>query len=158
LKIKSWQIYSLLIAAAGTAYFIYQNDSTPPVVSNFEVSGTEFDTTKNSQQFSFSGTITDDRDLQEADLICMQDGVKRMIIHLGVKGSSTNLASFGILPGSPSWIGSWTGSLTNLKFQGTALLPKGMKNTDCIFEARLKDAIGNQNNDSLNVKMTVIGK
>lgn len=157
MKIRSWQVYTSLAIAAGVAYFIYQNDSTPPVISEFQVSQTEFDISGADQVFSFSGSISDDRDLEQADLICMENGEKRMIIHLGIKGASAKFASFAILPGSPSWTGRWVGKLTDLNFEGTGFLPKGMRNTNCTWEALLIDAIGNENNNQLAVTMKVEG-
>lgn len=157
MTIKAGYIWSALVIASIGAYLIYQNDATPPVLSDFEVSESEFDTSLSAQRFSFSGTITDDRELRQASLICYQEGKKRMIIHLGMRGASAKFASFAILPGSPSWTGSWSGTLSKLEFQGTALLPRGMKSTDCIWQANLTDAIGNENTDQLAVRMRILG-
>ena len=158
MKIKSWQVWTGLAVAAAAAYYIYQNDSTPPVISNFKISATELNVSTGAQSLSFSGSITEDRDLKQADLICVSNGEKRMIIHLGIKGASANFLSFAVLPGSPSWTGRWVGSLTNLSFEGKGSLPKAMRETNCTWEARLTDAIGNQNNDQLGVSMKISSK
>lgn len=142
-----------LVAAAGAAAWFF-SESDAPQLSNFQLSR-QLVSIEQDGHFSFSGQITDERGLTDAQLECMDGDEMEFIIFIAVQGNDRNRVSFGRIEGSAEWAGRWSGNAYDLQFEGEAVLSETFQPAQCTWFARFKDIVGNRSYTDTGVELTV---
>jgi hypothetical protein len=131
--------YGSISVVAGIAFFLYTNDSAPPVLSDFSFAASASD----PETFEFSGRITDERGVSKALFRCLDGQEEKMVLDVAMSGASRNQVSFGLISKSPHWAGNWKGTSYDLRFQGQTNLIEGLE-PSCNWQVELVDALGNK--------------
>ena len=152
---KRLSFYSALILVTLFALYLYNNDSQAPKLGDLTIGDPSYSADARRVEFPFSGSITDARGIASAEIHCVQDGQTKFFIYLELFGSSKYFVSFGEKSGSFSWMGSWDGTATDLKFKGTARLVDVSEQIECNWESRLKDTLGNYAVTPLGISTTI---
>jgi hypothetical protein len=142
-KPKTLIKYSAFTALGLVAYFLYTNDHEPPVLTGFSF---EADS-QEVGEYVFSGAISDERGVAKAAFSCLDGDQVRMVIDVAMSGSNRNQVSFGLISKSPHWAGNWSGTSYELEFRGQTNL--GEQGPSCIWQAELKDSLGNTKTEVL---------
>ena len=144
LQNKTTYFYLIPALLATGALLIYSSDDEPPVISNFTITPKSSSLSDSGITLTYSGSLSDSRPIRHAQFLCKQGGTPRLQMYLGFTSNEANLVSFGIMPGSPSWQGSWEGTSENIAFQGTGRIPAGFAGTNCKWSVELRDILGNE--------------
>ena len=144
LKNKTTWFYLVPALLVTTAWLIYSSDDVPPEISNFAITPEVSVLTEAGLTLSYSGELSDSRPIRHAQFLCSEDGVSRLQMYLGFTSNEANLVSFGVMPGSPSWTGTWTGTSQAHAFTGTGRIPGSFAGTECQWSVELRDILGNE--------------
>ncbi len=153
---KTTWFYFVPAILAATAWFVYSSDDQPPAISNFTVTPEVTTLTETGLTLSYSGELSDSRPIRHAQLLCKEDGVSALQIYLGFTSNEANLVSFGVIPGSPSWQGTWSGTSQDISFSGTGRIPPGFSGTNCQWSVELRDILGNEVTVELSAATSII--
>lgn len=143
LKSRTTYFYLIPAMVAGIGWLIYSSDEEPPLISEFSISPAIVEVGDSGALLNYSGSLSDSRGITQAHFLCRENGVATLQLYLGFNSIEANLVSFGVLPGSPTWQGTWQGNSQDLEFQGTGRIPAGFEGTSCSWSVELIDILGN---------------
>ena len=132
--------YAIIGLLTVIAFWLYTDDHQAP-----ELSGFQFEPSRNDpSRFEYSGRLIDARGVASATFECLSQSNTKLVIVVGMSGSNRNQTSFGILSRSPNWSGNWRGTSYDLVFTGRADFPSNQEPIDCVWNAKLRDNLGNE--------------
>jgi len=152
---KTTWFYLVPAILAATTWFIYSSDDQPPAISNFTITPEVSTLTEEGLTLTYSGELSDSRPIRHAQFLCRDNGVPTLQMYLGFTSNEANLVSFGVMPGSPSWQGTWAGNSQDIAFSGTGRIPAGFAGTDCQWSVDLRDILGNEVTVKLNTSTLI---
>ena len=157
LKSRTTYFYLVPALVAGIGWLIYSSDEEPPLISEFSISPATVEMDDTGALLNYSGSLSDSRGITQAHFLCKEDGEAKLQLYLGFNSIEANLVSFGVLPGSPTWQGTWEGNSQNLLFQGTGRIPAGFQGAKCSWSVELSDILGNSTKIELPNQTVVSG-
>ena len=142
--VKTLLKYLALFLAVWIGYLIYAMDRKAPELVSFNISTNVLDPANGIETFEYSGHITDERSVSQAQFVCRSDQGDEFIIVIVTSGKDRYKVGFGKITSSPDWLGRWDGVKNEVKFEGIGRLPGQVDPLSCNWIAQLGDNLGNR--------------